>query len=386
MRGPSDAVDEYVLEAAGPLPGPLRLADAAEHRLSRGKLRSLRWERLSHGLYRPRGQQLTPHEVAAALSGVLPRDSGFGHLTSAALRQWWLPNRLGPHVWLATTTSNVHVQRDGGYVRRSKYAEYDDLDGVPVVSAAQTLVELARDLTLVDLVPMVDCALRRGAKTDDILRAARPRVPGARRLRRAVDLADERSESWWESVLRLLHVLSGLGPVECQVPLWDGGMFIARADLHLVGTVRFPECDGGRHREKDRHDQDLHREKGISRCRFERYGYTTGEITMSPGMVIRDAEDARGWQHEPRRLRTWWGYARASTLTPYGRTRLAARLERYRLAARRDARTRDERSRRGELAAAVGDARPLRDHLEAARARAQSRRTAVTAAVAMRDA
>ena len=303
VHGSSDALDEYVLEAAGPLPGPVRLAEAAEHCLSRGRLRSVRWERLSHGLYRPRGQQLTPYEVAAALSVVLPHDSGFGHLTSAALRQWWLPNRLGPHVSLATTTSNVHVQRQGIYVRRSKYGEYDDLDGVSVVSAAQTLVELARDLTLVDLVPMVDCALRCGASTDDILSAARPRVPGARLLRRAVDLADERSESWWESVLRLLHVLTGLGPVECQVPLWDDGVFIARADLHLVGTVRFPECDGGKHRERYRHDQDLRREKGMSRRRFERYGYTTGEIARSPGTVIRDAEDARGWQHDPQHRR-----------------------------------------------------------------------------------
>jgi hypothetical protein len=311
----------------------LRNADALG--LARYHLLTGRWVRLSRGLYAPRTAEGPDTETARALSEVLPSDSGFGHLTSAALRRWWLPNRLGPHVWLATTTSNVHVQRQGVYVRRSKYAVYDDLDGVPVVSAAQTLVELARDLTLVDLVPMVDCALRGGADTDDILSAARPRVPGARRLRRAVDLADERSESWWESVLRLLHVLTGLGPVECQVPLWDDGVFIARADLHLVGTVRFPECDGGKHREKDRHDQDLRREKGISRRRFERYGYTTGEIARSPGTVIRDAEDARGWDHDPHRLRTWWGYAKASTLTPYGQTRLAARLERYRLAARR---------------------------------------------------
>lgn len=73
----------------------------------------------------------------------------------------------------------------------------------------------------------------------------------------------------------------------------------------------------------------------MSRRKFERYGYTTGEITSSPGMIIRDAEDARGWEHDPRRLRTWWAFARTSTLTSYGRALLAARLERYRLAAER---------------------------------------------------
>jgi len=309
--------------------------DAETHGLTRERLRSRRWVRVSRGLYLPRVPQRSPHELAHAIAGVLPRDSGLGHLTSAALRGWWLPNRLGPHVVMATTGSFVHVQRRGVYVRRSRFAEPEDIDGVPVVSAAQTLVELARDLSLVDLVPMVDCALRDGTDVDAIREAARARVPGSRRLRQAVALADERSESWWESILRLLHVLPGLGPVQPQVELWRGQLFIARADLHLVGTNRYPECDGGSHRERYRHDHDLGRDKNMSRDRHERFGYTTGEIAGQPDMVIRDAEDARGWPHDPRRVRTWRRYARVSSLTPYGRTLLAARLERYRLAAER---------------------------------------------------
>jgi hypothetical protein len=309
--------------------------EARGYGLTRERLRSQRWVRVSRGLYLPRVPERSSDDVVRAIARVLPRDSGLGHLTSAALRRWWLPHRLRPHVVMATTGSLVHVQRRGVYVRRSKFAESQDIDGVPVVSPAQTLVELARDLSLVDLVPMVDCALRDGTDVDAILEAARPRVPGSRRLRQAVALADERSESWWESILRLLHVLPGLGPVQAQVELWRGEVFIARADLHLVGTSRYPECDGGRHREKDRHDHDLGRDKSMSRNKHERYGYTTSEIAGQPDMVIRDAEDARGWPHDPRRVRTWWKYARVSSLTPYGRTRLAARLERYRLAAER---------------------------------------------------
>jgi very-short-patch-repair endonuclease len=312
------------------------LRDAAARGLTREQLRSSGWQRLSRGLYGPKADVRTTLETAHALSQVLPRESGFGHLTSAELRGWWLPNRLGPHVEFATTTSGVHVQRRGLYVRRSPFAEFEHIDGVPVVSAAQTLVELARDLSVVDLVPLVDCALAQGADRADILAAARPRLQGAPRLRQAVGLADERSESWWESVLRLMHVLTGLGPVEAQAEIWDErGLFIARADLHLVGTRRYPEVDGGTHRERVRHADDLRREKQMSRHGHERYGYTTDEIARSPGMVIRDAEDARGCEHDPGRARRWWRRARASTLTPYGRTRLAARLERYRLAAER---------------------------------------------------
>jgi hypothetical protein len=313
----------------------VRLRDAAGYGLTPDRVRSARWQRLSQGLYAPYAETRSTFDLARALSQVLPRDSGFGHLTSAALRRWWLPNRLGPHVMLATTTSGVHVQRRGLYVRRSPFAEFDIVDGLSVVSAPQTLVELARDLPLVDLVPLVDCALRDGTDPDAILEAARPRMPGTPRLRLAVGLADERSESWWESVLRLLHVLPGLGPVECQVKLWEEGVLIARADLHLVGTRRFPECDGGEHRKRERHNRDLGRDKRMSRVKHERYGYTTHEIAGSPGMIIRDAEAAREWPHDPRRLRTWWRWSRPSTLTAYGRTRLAARLARYRMAAER---------------------------------------------------
>jgi hypothetical protein len=200
------------------------------------------------------------------------------------------------------------------------------------MTAPQTLLELARDLTLVDLVPMVDCALARGTERSDVLAACRPKAYGAARLRRAVVLADERSESWWESCLRLQHSVTGLGPVETQVEIRDGQGFVARADLHLVGTTRYPECDGGEHRTRDRHARDLARDKAMARLGLARFGYTTEEIARHPHAVIRDAEDARGLPHDPRRVRTWWRHARASSLTAYGRTRLAGRLERYRQA------------------------------------------------------
>ncbi len=270
------------------------------------------------------------------MAGVLPRQSGFGHVTSAALRGWWLPNGIhAGSVLLASTTSGVHVQRQGLYVRRSVHTQVEDLAGLPVVSAEETLLELAQDLSLVDLVPLVDCALAAGIAPDGVLAAARPRARGARTLRKAVALADPRSESWWESVLRLMHVMTGLGPVDCQVELWDGPQFLARADLHLVGTNRYPECDGGEHRTKERHGRDLRRDKAMTRNGADRYGYTTAEIAHQPAMIIRDAEDARCLPHDPARAALWWRLARSSTLTGHGRARLAGRLLRYRRAALR---------------------------------------------------
>jgi hypothetical protein len=60
------------------------------------------------------------------------------------------------------------------------------------------------------------------------------------------------------------------------------------------------------------------------------------------------------------------------------------RGERYRLAPLRDARERDERIRRGDLAVAVGDAQHTQARLDAARARSQAARDALAAAVASR--
>jgi hypothetical protein len=272
------------------------------------------------------------------VSGILPRDSGFGHLTSAELRGWWLPvglTRDCGDLLLASTRSNVHIQRSGLYVRRSAYTDVQETGGIPVVSAPITLLELAADLTLVDLVPLVDCALRDGTTAEEIDAATRLRSHGSRALRRALALSDPCSESWWESVLRLMHVEAGLGPVKSQVELFDGAIFVARADLHLVGTNRYPECDGGEHRTRERHEHDLQRDKSLQRIGAERFGYTTAEITYRPDMIIRDAERARGLTPDPARTSRWWRIARQSTLTGHGRARLRGRLLRYRLAARR---------------------------------------------------
>lgn len=59
--------------------------------------------------------------------------------------------------------------------------------------------------------------------------------------------------------------------------------------------------------------------------------------------------------------------------------------DRYRLAAVRDVRARDERSRKAELSSAVGDARETQAKLDAARARTKASQTALAAAQSTRE-
>lgn len=130
-------------------------------------------------------------------------------------------------------------------------------------------------------------------------------------------------------MLRLLHELSGVR-VEPQQSLIDAsGTLIARMDLWIVGTVRYPEYDGQHHRDVFRHRQDLRREKGASRLGAERYGYTANEIRHDPGRLLRDADQALQRPHDISRLKWWLFEAELSTITPAGRRRLTRRLARF---------------------------------------------------------
>ena len=91
--------------------------------------------------------------------------------------------------------------------------------------------------------------------------------------------ADARSESAWESVLRMLHVACDV-PVEPEHELYDAsGMFVARGDLWIVGTRTLHEYDGAGHRERHQHRRDLRRERGIGHLGWTRRCYTLVEVT-----------------------------------------------------------------------------------------------------------
>jgi very-short-patch-repair endonuclease len=278
-------------------------------------------------LYGPWGTRHRGNDLLAGLSQVLPSDAAFAHVSGAALRGWplpWLPEGLPV---IAATQGPVHVQREGVYVRRLVTLRGEAYRGLPVLTTTELLCDLARDFQLVDLVPVVDAALRAdGLQPADVRAQLRPRSKGRPRLLEALALADPRSESYWESVLRLVHVLGGITQIEPQVWIADGSV---RGDLWLVGTRRIVEYDGGEHLLKRRHQRDIHRDKVVLRADWERYPYVSKEIIQTPGRILRDAEEALGLPHDPRRLAQWLQHARRSTLTGQGRAMLERRLDRY---------------------------------------------------------
>lgn len=117
------------------------------------------------------------------------------------------------------------------------------LDGVPVLDAARTAIDIGRERGVTDGLVACDAALRMGAPRSaltDALEAMR-NWPNVRSARTAAELADPGAQNPGESLARELVLECGLEPVETQFPLWLGDR-VAWCDLR-VGCHVF-EFDG----------------------------------------------------------------------------------------------------------------------------------------------
>ena len=284
------------------------------------------WVRVSHGLYRPAGLL----EDLSAWQLVLPPTARFSHLTGAAVLGWWtppLPDDLP--VFVAMAESETRPQRAGLRItRHPDVPESVEVAGLRLDTPAEVLRACARDLGLLDLVVLVDAALHLGSCSwDDIAAAAALRRRGSPKLRKALALADPRSESAWETLLRVFHVSCDV-PVEPQYRLEDDdGSFIARADLWVCGTNALHEYDGSHHLERQQQRKDLARARQIGNHTWIRRGYTSADLLHQAVTILRDADLSLGREHRPSRVRRWHKLLLESTVTPAGMQRLRTRLD-----------------------------------------------------------
>jgi hypothetical protein len=197
---------------------------------------------------------------------------------------------------------------------------------MPVDHPAEVLLRCARDLTLLDMVPLVTSALRLGHLTRAELAAVCATTrPGVRRLRWAVSLADPRCESWWECALLLFHVTIEV-PVEPQVQIYDErGNFAGRVDLLVTGTRQVHEYDGGVHRQVERHRLDLRRERRLADTPYTRRGFSADDLVTHPLVMLAEIDRALGRPHRPARVLLWRRWVAESTVSTGGRRRLMNR-------------------------------------------------------------
>jgi hypothetical protein len=161
--------------------------------------------------------------------------------------------------------------------------------GLPVTSPERTCFDLARRLTLVEAVVVLDRALHDGLVVLEQLEryiAARAGWAGVRQARQALDLAEPGSESPMETRLRMVLVLRGLPRPQVQPTIWDRSIFVARPDLYYPQVKLGIEYDGGNHR--DRLIEDNRRQNRLVVRSIALLRYTSSDVYQRPDAVAAE--------------------------------------------------------------------------------------------------
>src|SRR5438309_5405740 len=212
--------------------GPFTVADARRVGLRWDDLQTRIWARLSRGQYAWMG---LPQDAVLKLKAVaqrLPASYAFSGSTAAWVlgldEAWCDPIEV-------TIGREVPVRaRAGVRLRRAELPESDVIvrQGFRTTSAIRTVCDLASRRDPVESVVAVDMAVRAGlVKLSDLALHVESHAgaKGIKRLRRAVRLADPRSESPMETRLRMELVRARLPrpSVQAELQVTSSGVWIS---------------------------------------------------------------------------------------------------------------------------------------------------------------
>ncbi|MGH3351665.1 MAG: hypothetical protein ACRDPS_13450 [Nocardioides sp.] len=277
--------------------------------------RSGRWVSLGAGVRLPKQLAETDPVWARmrAWAERLPDGTIFTGTTAAEAYELWLPPLSPDRPVEVSLPSGVRVRRPQVEVTRQLLPPHSHgIDGIRIATVPETVLAAARRLSLLDLIVLVDGVLhQRGCTREDLEEMARG-SRGGPRLREALTLADGRSESPWESLLRMLHLACEV-PVEPQAELFDdSGRFVARADLLIIGTRTLQEYDGAVHRDRGQYARDRRRDSRLADAAYVRHGYVAPDVRFRAAMILREADEALGRTYDPTRLDAWYALWRGS--------------------------------------------------------------------------
>ncbi len=161
---------------------------------------------------------------------------------------------------------------------------------VRVTRAARTAVDLAADLDTVDAVVAVDSALRLHAVTMDELASelrSRPKMRGRAKACIALDLISPLSGSPRESEIRVRIALAGLeAPVE-QLEIFDGELFIGRADFAWPRLRLILEIDGFTyHSSQESLQNDHDRQRALEDAHWRVLRFTGNDVLERPEEIL----------------------------------------------------------------------------------------------------
>ncbi|MEQ7009823.1 hypothetical protein ABN028_26975 [Actinopolymorpha sp. B17G11] len=293
---------------------PFRLLDARRHGLSADSLRSGRFRRVLRSVYVGADVPDTLGLRLAAARLVLPESAVFSHQTAAQVMHLPIPGVGVPPLHVALPRHESRRAVAGVVTHQSPAVPARNFDGFPVTTPERTFLDLASQLSLVDLTILADAMVRRGFTTTEALADVTGSATGRRGIvlaRKVAALARPRVDSPMETRVRLLIVLAGLPSPDPGSPvLDDDGQWVATVDLRYRAQRIAIEYDGELHhklRGKWRRDlttRDLLRELG-----WRVIVLTSEDIFHSPHLTllrIRDALVARGDPGVPAELDHGW--------------------------------------------------------------------------------
>jgi very-short-patch-repair endonuclease len=261
--------------------GPVPRAQALAAGVGAAQLRGPNWKRMARGIYVWAGLPETPLSALEALAHRLPPGSAFSGMTAARVFGLELGlDQSGGGVCAPGFTTAPYRRLD----RSARFSGTGDTmchQGLPVTSPTRTFFDLARLLQRGDGVAALDWALhnrwvlllRLQSYLDE-----RPRWPGIKRARRALAVADGRSESPMESRLRVILLDAGLPPPDVQVWVGDRRIDMAYRDVKL-GI----EYDGDTHR--DRLVEDNRRQNWLVAAGYVLLRFTAADVYQRPAAI-----------------------------------------------------------------------------------------------------
>ena len=160
---------------------------------------------------------------------------------ASAARVWRVPVQTRPEEHVTVPDAAHRLRRTGVTCHHRPDAEVAVVRGVRVSVLADLFVELAEELSLVELVVAGDWMVRRHRVRIQDLRRVAKKAPGraGALARRAASYVRARVDSPMESRLRMLIVLAGIPEPIVNASVHDvAGVAVRRFDLELAGDPR----------------------------------------------------------------------------------------------------------------------------------------------------
>ena len=291
---------------------PFTRTEALAAGLTDAQLRGPRFVRLFPRLHLCASVQVTARLRAEAALRLHPAGAFASHASAARIHGVAIPQDAEEHV---TVRRREERRRIAGIRCHLASGEPDlvTVGDLPVSSPAQTFVELASTLGLVDLVVVGDQMARRGLLSPDRLRASchGSGRRGAVRARRAAAYVRDHVDSPMETRTRMLLVLAGLPEPEVNLVVRDvEGALLRRYDLSYPEVGVAVEYDGRHHVERiEQWERDLGRRESLEDEGWRLLVVTSADIYRQPGETVRRVHRllrARGMAGVPARPSDAW--------------------------------------------------------------------------------